>query len=72
MTELISSVAKRADELHPMAAKVARASARQKPLCECTAEEARTMRETLGNPFAPLAAKWRVSKTIGCQVVAAS
>lgn len=53
MTELISSVAKRADELHPMAAKVARASARQKPLCECTAEEARAMRETLGNPFAP-------------------
>ena len=53
MTELISSVAKRADELHPMAAKVARASARQKPLCECTAEEARAMREMLGNPFAP-------------------
>jgi len=53
MTELISSVAKRADALHPMAAKVARASARQKPLCECTAEEARAMRETLGNPFAP-------------------
>lgn len=53
MTELISSVAKRADKLHPMAAKVARASARQKPLCECTAEEARSMREMLGNPFAP-------------------
>jgi acetyl esterase len=53
MTELISSVAKRADEPHPMAAKVARASARQKPLCECTAEEARAMREMLGNPFAP-------------------
>lgn len=53
MTELISSVAERADELHPMAAKVARASARQKPLCECTAEEARAMRESLGNPFAP-------------------
>lgn len=53
MTELISSVAKRADELHPMAAKVARASARQKPLCECTAEEARALRESLGNPFAP-------------------
>jgi acetyl esterase len=53
MTELISSVAKRADEMHPMAAKVARASARQKPLCECTATEAREMRESLGNPFAP-------------------
>ena len=53
MTELISSVAKRADELHPMAAKVARASARQKPLSECTAVEARGMRESLGNPFAP-------------------
>jgi len=53
MTELISSVAERADELHPMAAKVARASARQKPLCECTATEARAMRELLGNPFAP-------------------
>jgi len=53
MTELISSIAKRADELHPMAAKVARASARQKPLCECTATEARAMRELLGNPFAP-------------------
>jgi len=53
MTELISSVAKRADKLHPMAAKVARASGRQKPLCECTAEEARAMREMLGNPFAP-------------------
>ena len=53
MVKLISSVAKRADELHPMAAKVARASARQKPLCECTAEEARAMRESLGNPFAP-------------------
>ena len=51
--ELISSVAKRADKLHPMAAKVARASGRQKPLCECTAEEARAMREMLGNPFAP-------------------
>lgn len=53
MTELISSVAERADELHPMAAKVARASSRQKQLCECTAEEARAMRESLGNPFAP-------------------
>jgi len=53
MTDLISSVAQRADELHPMAAKVARASARQKPLCECTATEARAMRESLGNPFAP-------------------
>jgi acetyl esterase len=53
MMELISSVAKRADKLHPMAAKVARASGRQKPLCECTAEEARAMREMLGNPFAP-------------------
>ena len=53
MTELISSVAKRADEMHPMAAKVARASARQKPLCECTATEAREMRESLGNSFAP-------------------
>ncbi|PCI73145.1 MAG: hypothetical protein COB20_16420 [SAR86 cluster bacterium] len=53
MTELISPVARRADELHPMAAKVARASARQKPLCECTATEARVMRESLGNPFAP-------------------
>lgn len=53
MTELISSVAQRADELHPMAAKVARASARQKPLCELTATEARLMRESLGNPFAP-------------------
>jgi len=55
MTELISDVAKRAAELHPMAAKVARASARQKPLCECTAKEAREMRESLGNPFAPVA-----------------
>jgi len=53
MTELISSVAQRTDELHPMAAKVARAAARQKPLCECTAQEAREMRESLGNPFAP-------------------
>ena len=53
MTKLISSVAQRADELHPMAAKVARASARQKPLCECTAKEAREIRESLGNPFAP-------------------
>lgn len=53
MTALISSVAKRADELHPMAAKVARAAARQKPLREGTAEEARAMRESLGNPFAP-------------------
>lgn len=54
MTALISSVAQRADELHPMAAKVARASSRQKPLCELTAMEARAMRESLGNPFAPL------------------
>jgi acetyl esterase len=53
MTGSISSVAKRADEMHPMAAKVARASARQKPLCECTATEAREIRESLGNPFAP-------------------
>jgi acetyl esterase/lipase len=53
MTELISTAARRADLLHPMAAKVAMASARQKPLSECTAEEARSMRESLGNPFAP-------------------
>lgn len=55
MVKLISSVAQRAEALHPMAAKVARAAARQKPLCECTAEEARAMRESLGNPFAPAA-----------------
>lgn len=55
MVELISGKAQRADELHPMAAKVARASARQKPLSECTAVEARAMRESLGNPFAPAA-----------------
>lgn len=53
MTELISSVAQRADELHPIAAKVARASARQKPLSDCTPQEARVMRDSLGNPFAP-------------------
>lgn len=53
MVLLISNKAQRADELHPMAAKVARAAGRQKPLCECTADEARAMRESLGNPFAP-------------------
>ena len=62
MTELISSVAQRASELHPMAAKVARASARRKPLCECTPEEARAMREALGNPFAPPTCEIQSSK----------
>ena len=53
MTKLISSVAERAEELHPMAAKVAYAAQRQKPLSECTPVEAREMRESLGNPFSP-------------------
>ena len=53
MTKLISSKAERARELHPMAAKVAYAAERQKPLSDCSPVEARAMRESLGNPFAP-------------------
>ena len=53
MTDLISSIAERAPELHPMAAKVAYAATRQKQLSDCTPQEAREMRESLGNPFAP-------------------
>jgi len=53
MTKLISPVAERSTELHPMAAKVARAAQRQKQLSVCTPVEARAMREELGNPFAP-------------------
>lgn len=53
MTNLISAKAERAEELHPMAAKVSKAAARQKQLTDCTPVEAREMREALGNPFAP-------------------
>lgn len=53
MTKLISAVAERSAELHPMAAKVALAAQRQKQLSDCTPVEARAMREALGNPFAP-------------------
>ncbi len=53
MSKLISSIAERAEQLDPMAAKVARASARQKPLSDCSPQEARAIREELGNPFAP-------------------
>ena len=53
MTCLISAVAEPAAELHPMAAKAADASSRQKPLHECSAVEASEMREALGNPFEP-------------------
>lgn len=53
MSEFISPKPERAAELHPMAAKVARAASRQKALSDCTPVEARQMREALGNPFAP-------------------
>ncbi len=53
MTKLISPKAERGSELHPMAAKVAYAAERQKPLSDCSPVEARAMRESLGNPFAP-------------------
>ncbi|MEX0964956.1 MAG: alpha/beta hydrolase [Pseudohongiellaceae bacterium] len=55
MTKRISPVAERAAELHPMAAKVARAASRQKQLSDCTPTQARALREALGNPFAPAA-----------------
>lgn len=53
MTDLVSTKAERSAELHPMAAKVAYAATRQKALSDCTPVEAREMRESLGNPFAP-------------------
>ena len=49
----ISTVARRADALHPMAEKVAKAAGRLKPLEDSTVEEARALREERGNPFAP-------------------
>jgi acetyl esterase len=53
MSILKSENAKRAEALHPMAEKVANASARLKPLEQCTPQEARSQREEKGNPFAP-------------------
>lgn len=55
MTTAISDQAQRAEALHPMAEKVARSSARLKPLEQCSPEEARAIREERGNSFAPAA-----------------
>lgn len=49
----VSSDAMRAESLEEMAAKVAAATERLKPLEECEAEEARRIRQEKGNPFAP-------------------
>ncbi len=48
-----SEVAARAPELDRISAKIAELASRQKPLEECTPEEARLLRESRGNPFAP-------------------
>lgn len=48
-----SVIAERAGELDPIAAKVARGAAKLKPMNESTPEEARALRESVGNPFAP-------------------
>lgn len=53
MTIPKSQSAERASELDPMAAKVARGAAKLKPMSESTPEEARALRESIGNPFAP-------------------
>ncbi|MFT6295026.1 MAG: acetyl esterase [Glaciecola sp.] len=53
MPILKSKIAERATELDAIAAKVARGSARLKQLSESTPEEARAVRESTGNPFAP-------------------
>lgn len=53
MTTFTSENAERAAALHPMAEKVASASARLKPLELCTPQEARAQRKEKGNPFAP-------------------
>lgn len=50
---LTSAVAERSQALHPMAEKVAKAAARQKPLQQCSPQEARANRQERGNPFAP-------------------
>lgn len=55
MTIAISDEAESAEALHPMAEKVAKSSARLKPLEQCSPEEARAIREERGNPFAPAA-----------------
>ncbi|MFT4887336.1 MAG: acetyl esterase [Pseudohongiellaceae bacterium] len=57
MPILKSKVAERAAELDVIAAKVARGSARLKPLSESTPEEARAVRESAANPFAPPSAE---------------
>ncbi|MFT6093621.1 MAG: acetyl esterase [Pseudohongiellaceae bacterium] len=53
MPILKSKNAERATKLDLIAAKVARGSARLKALSESTPEEARAVRESIGNPFAP-------------------
>lgn len=57
MTIPKSPDAQRAIELDPMAGKVARGAAKLKPMSESTPEEARALRESIGNPFAPPAAE---------------
>lgn len=55
MNTHISDEAESAEALHPMAEKVAKSSARLKPLEQCSPEEARAIRQERGNPFAPAA-----------------
>ncbi len=45
--------ATRAEELDRVCAKICELAARQKPLEQCTPDEARQLRESRGNPFAP-------------------
>lgn len=59
-----SAEAGRAKELDDIAAKISDLAARQKPLEECTPEEARTLRESRGNPFEPAAAELRAIEDI--------
>ncbi|MFK7864255.1 MAG: alpha/beta hydrolase [Pseudohongiellaceae bacterium] len=53
MAILKSKEAERAAQLDPIAAKVARGAAKLKPMSDSTPEEARALRESIGNPFAP-------------------
>lgn len=57
MPILKSRNAERAAQLDAIAAKVARGAAKLKPLSDSTPEQARAVREAIGNPFAPPSAK---------------
>lgn len=59
-----STEAGRAPELDRISAKISELAARQKPLEECTPEQARALRASSGNPFEPPAAELRTIEDI--------